>query len=78
MHFYRLNWTRRFTGYWQSLTVSERGAFAEFSARTGVEFSGATLMVVQQLWEWEKSSHLRRGIDYVVDGLIAEVADFWQ
>ena len=46
---YRLNWTRRFTEDWRSLPASDRLAFAEFATRTGVEFAGATLMVVQQL-----------------------------
>ena len=46
---YRLNWTRRFTGDWKALPPEERGAFAEFSTRKGVEFAGTTLKVVQQL-----------------------------
>ena len=49
VRYYRLNWMRRFTEDWQSLPSSDRLAFAEFATRTGVEFAGATLMVVQQL-----------------------------
>ena len=45
----RMDWTRRFTEDWQALPTEYRSAFAEFSTRTGVEFAGATLMVVQQL-----------------------------
>ena len=45
----RLDWTRRFTEDWQSLPGGDRPAFAELATRTGVEFAGATLMVVQQL-----------------------------
>ena len=45
----RLDWTRRFTADWQSLPTGDRLAFAEFTTGEGVEFAGATLMVVQQL-----------------------------
>ena len=49
VRFYRLEWTRRFIADWQALPISDRPAFAEFSTRTGLEFVGATSMVVQQL-----------------------------
>ena len=49
VRFYRLRWTRRFTEDWKSLPSRDRLAFAEFATRTGVEFAGATLMIVQQL-----------------------------
>ena len=49
VRFYRLDWTRRFIADWRALPISDRLAFAEFSTRTGFEFVGATLMVVQQL-----------------------------
>ena len=49
VRFYRLDWTRRFIADWQTLPISDRPAFAEFSTRTGLEFAGATSMVVQQL-----------------------------
>ena len=49
VRFYRLDWTRRFMADWQALPISDRFAFAEFSTRTGLEFVGATSMVVQQL-----------------------------
>ena len=49
VRFYRLDWTRRFMADWQALPDSDRSAFAEFSTRTGLEFVGATSMVVQQL-----------------------------
>ena len=46
---YRLDWTRRFIEDWKALPASGRGLLAELFTRTGVEFAGATLMVVQQL-----------------------------
>ena len=46
---YRLDWTRRFAEDWKSLDAGDRLAFAQFSTRIGVEFAGATPMVVQQL-----------------------------
>ncbi len=49
VRFYRLDWTRRFTADLQALPEIDRPAFAEFSTRTGVEFVGATSMVVRQL-----------------------------
>ena len=49
VRFYRLEWTRRFIADWQALPNFDRPAFAEFSTRTGLEFVGATSMVVQQL-----------------------------
>ena len=49
VRFYRLDWTRRFIADWRALPISDRTAFAEFSTRTGLEFVGATLMVLQQL-----------------------------
>ena len=49
VQFYRLDWIRRFIEDWQNLPITDRMAFAEFSTRTGIEFAGATLMVVQQL-----------------------------
>ena len=51
---YRLNWTRGFTEDWKALPPEERGAFAEFSTRKGVEFAGATLLVVQQLQKFQE------------------------
>lgn len=49
LRFYRLDWTRRFIADWQALPDGNRTAFAEFSTRSGLEFVGATAMVVQQL-----------------------------
>ena len=49
VRFYRLDWTRRFIADWQAFPNIDRPAFAEFSTRTGLEFVGATSMVVQQL-----------------------------
>ena len=49
VRFYRLDWIRRFIDDWQNLPIIDRMAFAEFSSQTGIEFAGATLMVVQQL-----------------------------
>ena len=46
---FRRQWTGQFAEDWRSLPTSDRRAFAEFSTRTGVEFAGATLMLVQQL-----------------------------
>lgn len=48
VRFYRLDWTRRFIEDWQTLPVGDRLAFAEFVARTGNEFVGATLMAIRQ------------------------------
>ena len=49
VRFYRLDWTRRFIADWQDLPSNDRTAFSEFSTRTGLEFVGTTLMVLQQL-----------------------------
>ena len=45
----RLDWTRRFAKDWESFPAGDRPALAEFWTRIGVEFAGATLMLVQQL-----------------------------
>lgn len=49
VRYFRLDWTRRFIADWEALPTSDRPAFAEFFTRTGVEFAGTTLMVVQRL-----------------------------
>lgn len=49
VRFYRLDWTRRFIADWQSLPTVDRPAFADFSTRTGREYAGTTIMLVQQL-----------------------------
>ncbi len=49
VRFYRLQWTRRFVEDWTAMPTEDRHAFAQYCARSGVEFGGATLMVVQQL-----------------------------
>jgi len=49
VRFYRLDWTRRFIADWQTLPINDRPAFAEFSTGTGLEFVGATSMLVRQL-----------------------------
>ena len=46
---FRHDWTRQFIADWQKLPVDDRLAFAEFSTRPGVEFAGATSMVIRQL-----------------------------
>ena len=49
VRYYRLDWMRRFTNDWESLPTGDRLEFAQYATRTGVEFAGATLMVIQQL-----------------------------
>ena len=49
VRFYRLDRTRRFVADWQSLPSADRRAFADFSTRTGREYAGTTIMLVQQL-----------------------------
>ena len=49
VRFYRLDWTRRFVEDWGTLSIGDRLAFAQYATRTGVEFAGATLMVIRQL-----------------------------
>ena len=43
----RRDWIRAFLEDWQAFPIEEQLAFAEFSARTGGEFAGATLMAIR-------------------------------